>query len=427
MVFYLDLVSATLMCAFFILGAWVRCRFASPSCVVGLTNKQLEIMLVALSLLPRVFLVNRDDRAALLTSGLSLSNQLSVVCAFMAVGISLCLFFRNPSPVIAVIQKGGYWLYALLLIYLVSATWSVWPLATLYRVCELFGFVTLMVYALTVSNPLSVLLRLLKYACAILLLISLPDAVDNIKLGLFFGASRSNQAALLAACLILIQWHIEPHRWLKLLFPAFCLICFGSTTTACLLFLSILLYAAIKSSDQISKTVCFSGFVVGLGMVIIFFLSPQLVSFAFKSLSVIFQKDIVFFSNLTGRTDIWDQYQLTFGRNLFGSGFWAAERLYAIELIDKGNWGAAQAHNSFYTAWISGGLVAAGALIALFLSTRLHLSGARERDIPLGISLLVLLLFNCLTFSGVGGGYNLWYMILMTLIVLPVVEHCREG
>jgi len=122
----------------------------------------------------------------------------------------------------------------------------------------------------------------------------------------------------------------------------------------------------------------------------------------------------------TGRWVLWDVYFQEFRGQWMGSGFWAAERLFAIELQSFGIWQAINSHNGFWSAWIGGGLTALLLLVGVYVSVIRELLRKSGHELGLGLALTMLLLLNSLTYPGIGGAASTWYFVLALVMALSM-------
>ena len=418
-----------LLCAY---STW-RTWFSSLHVESSTTGYRLSFLLLILSLASKVVVLQRrSDLTALYTEGLSTQNRVQVVLALCALAWSAFLIVTGRVRVSSLLAGSSFWMTMLIVVFGVTAIWSVWPALTLYRTTELAVFWIVSIHLF--SHP-RWFVRLEGLLWALLCLYWLnglvsPGANTFGQSGLL-AAMRSNGGTTIAAILFLWSiFQLSGKNWLnasmKLILSALSIVVFGSFASAialaCALFVAVFLSTSRSPRPAIVSLVAMSAVIsIQIGLLSSGEALSALRSATFE-LGAMFGKSTAALTSATGRFGLWAELWEVSKLQPWGFGFAAAERLFGADATLLG-WapGPGGAHNGYLSAWFGagwGGFMALGALLV-----SLCMKGVRVAPsiLPLYAGVLTLIAINNMTIPLIGGALNPVLVVVMAFTSAPLV------
>lgn len=366
--------------------------------------------------------------------------EATVNTVLIAAGLSVLL--RRGIQWGAVLT-GNVWLAVFYLFWILSITWSDYPLITLKRLIKDFGYLIMALVLLTDKIPT----QSIRAAVVRFSYICIPLSVIWIRyfpsLGReFVGYSKSTLmyvgvsthknvlGNLILASALFVLWELleqwkegrvgKKRLWKsRVSVLAMCwyllLLIDSQTSFICALLGSILLITLFKIPSWASNPgrIELAGIVGGtvIGLVNLFI-----------DVKEVFLESVSRDPTLTTRTDIWP-ILIEFQDNpLLGQGFnsfWAGERLVELQAV---TFGIIQAHNGYIETYLNGGIIGVGLLGLLILGTyfriRRHLiTGIADSHIRLVI-LIIAVIYNYseASFNKIG---PLWLVTVWAMMEYP--------
>lgn len=390
-------------------------------------GRQISWIIIVLWTVSRaVIFVSREDPSSLLTDGLSSQNVFQLFTAVLAVIWASYLLVTQRVALFALVAGQRFWISALLMVFVATAAWSIWPAYTLYRSGELLALWVTMVHIITSSNNyLRDTTWVLSWTMAAYWLGGIINSGGAFWGDGVFAALRANVGAMAAGSYILVQMNeLLSGRKTRIALWGFglgSLVVFGSMSSILAMIVALpalWVYRSSKSLPWIRLAAMF----VPIGMIgALVILSPVLQEGIFSSLSTVFDKDVRLIMTLTGRLPMWEAIWDISRNNPWGAGFAAADR-FLTELVGTNTigWAATHAHNGYIAAWIGGGWPSLITLLVMLASTWL---GTDRLDLPvraLSRALMLFMLVNNLTIAGIGGFANATWLLFMAIALFPV-------
>lgn len=381
-------------------------------------------------------------------SSIDEGNPIEALVGLFLIVAGLIVLVRRRIQFSTVIRE-NIWLVVFYLFWLMSVTWSDYPVITLKRLFKDLGNVVMVLVILTDKEPLVAIKAVLSrvaYLCiplSVLLIRYYPDwgrvytGYDRSELMWVGVATHKNTLGVLAfvGALFLLwdlfdirerKWNVTDKfmfvsRVMVLLLCWYLLVIANSATSlVCAVLGSVMLLVlglpSVRRSLGRSEA-------VGLGIVLLLVMLDSV--FNIKEFFVTsLGRDM----SLTTRTDVWPVL-LTFQDNsLVGAGFnsfWAGERL--VKLFETFG-GIIQAHNGYLETYLNGGLIGVALLIVLLLSAYVRIRkkialGAPEGRIRFAVLLLAIIYNNSeASFNKVG---LLWFVTLFAIMEYRAQQRLR--
>jgi hypothetical protein len=391
----------------------------SPTQLHGCNTIFASAIVVILNNIPNFFLVLRDTPYELVTSELSLSNKIQIVSTVIIAIYCHLIYMASRKLRVNLLAGPFFWIGFLLTLYCVSTLWSIFPKGTAFGSIELVAYFAMAVFIFTGKRPLINLYWIMFFQ---LLLGALPLAQDGIvqlQSGRFFGFLQSNQHALYAAVYLLLHYHLYRSRILGYIYGFGMFAGFGSSATTSALLSGIavyLIYGNTKSILYLARIPIITAIII-FNFSFMFF--PEYFAGAIDVLSTVLQKDSENFYDATGRLNIWPIYINILKGYPLGTGFWS-DREFLYEHLGSfaQQWFSPNTHNGYLSAYLSAGIPAILCLSLVYISTIRHLARQPSNVRRIGLSMLMILFINSLTYPGIGGYFTLWYYVLAAIIAL---------
>jgi hypothetical protein len=378
-------------------------------------------LIVILNNIPNLFLVVRDTPYELVTGELSTSNILQI-CSTIIVAMYCNLIVMASRTIRSNVLVGPFfWVMVLLTLYCVSTLWSIFPKGTAFGSVELIVYFVVAVFIFSGNRPLINLYWIMFFQILLGALATMEDGIVQLQSGRFFGFLQSNQHALYAAVYLLLHYHLYRSRILGYIFGFVMFVGFGSSATTSALLSGIavyLIYGNTTSILYLARIPIITAIVI-FNFSFMFF--PEYFGGAIDVLSTMLQKDSEHFYDATGRLNIWPIYINILKDYPLGTGFWS-DREFLYEHL--GSFAQHQwflppnTHNGYLSAYLSAGIPAVLCLSLVYLSTIKHLGRQPSHIRRIGLSMLMILFINSLTYPGIGGYFTLWYYVLAAIIAL---------
>jgi hypothetical protein len=393
----------------------------SPTQLHGGNTIFASALVVILNNIPNLFLVVRDTPYELVTGELSTSNILQI-CSTIIVTIYCNLIVLSSRTIRPNLLAGPFfWVMVLLTLYCVSTLWSIFPKGTAFGSVELIVYFVVAVFIFSGNRPLIKLYWIMFFEILLGALATMEDGIVQLQSGRFFGFLQSNQHALYAAVYLLLHYHLYRSRILGYIFGFVMFVGFGSSATTSALLSGIavyLIYGNTTSILYLARIPIITAIVI---FNFSFMLFPEYFGGAIDVLSTVLQKDSEHFYDATGRLNIWPIYLEILKDYPLGTGFWS-EREFLYEHL--GSFAQHQwflppnTHNGYLSAYLGAGIPAILCLSLVYISTIKHLARQPSRIRRIGLSMLMILFVNSLTYPGIGGYFTLWYYVLVAIIAL---------
>ena len=393
----------------------------SPTQLHGWSTIFASAIVVILNNIPNFFLVLRDIPYELVTGELTISNKLQIVSTII-IAIYCHLIFMASGTLRSNLLTGPFfWTIVLFSLYCASTFWSIFPKGTAFGSVELIVYFAVAVFIFSGKRPLINLYWIMFFQILLGALALAQDGIVQLQSGRFFGLLQSNQHALYAAVYLLLHYHLYRSRILGYIFGFVMFVGFGSSATTSALLSGIavyLIYGNTTSILYLARIPIITAIVI-FNFSFMFF--PEYFAGAIDVLSTVLQKDSEHFYDATGRLNIWPIYINILKDYPLGTGFWS-EREFLYEHLSsfaQHQWFLPpNAHNGYLSAYLSAGIPGILCLSLIYISTIKHLGRQPSQIRRIGLSMLMILFINSLTYPGIGGYFTLWYYVLATIIAL---------
>jgi O-antigen ligase len=360
----------------------------------------------------------RDDPAALFLEGVSTQNTIQLAITLCASVWALILLYSRRVNIVYLVNRPGLWITLLVILYMVSIAWSLWPELTLFKSIELAVFWIITIHIFSDKDWDSHLRRFLIWTVLIVWIAGfLTPGGNSFGEGMIVGGIRSNSGSLLAASLLLLVIHrslflkISPKLW-EVAFPIISMIVFGSLASVVAFIISCLILLLFYTRP-LMRPVFAILLVLSMAALAVIMPLNSLVS----EVALFLGKTPEHITNLTGRTLLWTEAFEVLKHNLLGFGFAAGERTFAVLIADPEviGWSPTNIHNGYLAAALSIGWT--GTLIIFLLFADLLLQSFRLpiKTRTLVIVILVLIAINNFTIPAIGGQFTPVWVIMMAL------------
>jgi O-antigen ligase len=393
----------------------------SPTQLHGRNIIFASTIVVILNNIPNFFLVVRDTPYELVIGELSTSNILQIVSTILVAIYCNLIVMANGNLRSNLLAGPFFWIMVLLALYCVSTLWSIFPKGTAFGSIELVAYFAVAVFIFSGKRPLINLYWIMFFQILLGALALAQGGIVQLQSGRFFGFLQSNQHALYAAVYLLLHYHLYRSRILGYIFGLVMFVGFGSSATTSALLSGIavyLIYGNTTSILYLARTPIITAIVI-FNFSFIFF--PEYFGGAIDVLSTVLQKDPEHFYDATGRLNIWPNYLEILKDYPLGTGFWS-EREFLYEHLSsfaQHHWFLPpNTHNGYLSAYLSAGIPAVLCLSLVYISTIKHLGRQPSPIRRIGLSMLMILFINSLTYPGIGGYFTLWYYVLVAIIAL---------
>ena len=309
-----------------------------------------------------------------------------------------------------------------------SSLWSSWPQFTLYRSLELGVFWVITIHLFANLQWYRNLKTLFLIAIAVAVAGALVDGWGTLQAQEHIvGALRPNTGSTIAAALLILVVHhgIVRRSAPKAILTSAAIVSlalFGSLATAASLpFAFWTLVSARHNKRRASLSLLF-GFVLIAWTAYIALTLPQIISSGTQHIAQLFGKDHETIVTLSGRIPLWLVIWDISKSQPLGSGFAAGERTMMMDdaHLRAVAWQATQSHSGYLSAWLGSGWLGLMLLGLLFASLWRQSRRHSPRMEPFIKSIIVLLAINNLTIAGVGGQWNLAWVLMTALACAPV-------
>ena len=118
-------------------------------------GRWISWLLLLAHVLNRYLRMQTRNMLALLDSGLTLSNALEVSITFVAALWAVYLILAKRTKVSSLLAGPCFWVTCLIVLYMFSALWSIWPSLTIFRAVQLGVFWVVAVHIFSRPDGLS--------------------------------------------------------------------------------------------------------------------------------------------------------------------------------------------------------------------------------------------------------------------------------
>jgi len=227
-------------------------RFASRP-VNGRLQTYSENTWIALGMLLFAYLIPLialEPRAAaeIVDDGLSQSNLIRVFASSTLIAYSIYLL-KYKSVWLRLLHWPSFFMMLLVLLFMGSTLWSVWPEATLFRSLELFAYFTVALFLATEKNGYQRIYFLLITVMMSTFIWQGVAILENIAVNGIYRSAVSNQLGLIAASYILLHSYLFPRRMAGYIFGLFAMLAFGSTSTIAAFMVAVGIFLSLSFQD----------------------------------------------------------------------------------------------------------------------------------------------------------------------------------
>lgn len=395
-------------------------RWPLPTSLRGSLGKAWAIF--ALLVFTRFVPIGERSSDEILSAGLSPKNYLEILGVGTAGLWILWTLWRNRIRLSILYAEHMRWFVLLCAAYMVSASWSLMPMMTIYRVFELLLTGTLIQFILRSSTSASKCFLTIAYICMLQCAASAAFHIytSGTWPSALVGALQSNPGGGIAAVILIYIMFSKPlqRRWrlLHFILTGAAFILFGSLASFIAIFVAVI-YILITGRSRAIKAAILT---VLLGM------APLVIAGVFSVRSVegylatLSGKTLDEVQDASGRLALWQETSGFLVGRPFGAGYVAGERLMvAVGDVDRSKtWDAASCHDGYLSAWVAAGPIGFVLLLS-FLGSLYRALGRRTHASAVWRGILILLIVNNLTLSSLGGQVDSLTLVALAVAAVP--------
>jgi len=391
------------------------------------------------------------DQGRILESSIDEGNPIEALVSLSLIVAGLIALLRRHIHLSTVIRD-NIWLVVFYLFWLLSVTWSDYPVITLKRLFKDLGNVVMVLVVLTDKEPIvsiKAVISRVAYLCiplSVLLIRYFPDwgrvysGYDRSELMWVGVATHKNTLGVLAFVgALFVLWDLLTlrgktrkttdksmfvSRVVVLLMCWYLLVIANSMTSLVCAVLGSALLIILSLPTVTRRPGRVEAF--GLGSVVLFVMLDSMLNIKKLFVEDLLGRDMT----LTTRTDVWPVL-LTYQKNpLVGEGFntfWAGERL--VRLF-KSFGGIMQAHNGYLETYLNGGIVGVGLLVVLLFSAYRKIRKQLVLGAPEG-SIRFVMLLSAVIYNNSEASFNkvgvLWFVTLFAIMEYRAQLHPRTA
>lgn len=403
-------------------------RLAKRQVLTSAWGRKISWSLLTFFALSKAVILQQREYFELFQEGLSFQNTVQVAICLLALAWAVILLLNKTVPVAALLSGPSFWVTSLTGAYALSSLWSSWPQFTLYRSLELGVFWVITIHLFATLQWRRNLKTLFLIGIAVALAGAVVDGWGTLQAQEHIvGVLRSNTGSTIAAALlILMVHHAIVRRSAPRVIPTMTAIVglalFGSLATAASLPFALLTLVSARHNKRRAPLVLLFGFLFITWTAYIALTLPQIISSGTQHIAQLFGKDHETIVTLSGRIPLWLVIWDISKSQPLGSGFAAGERTLMMDdaHLRAVAWQATQSHSGYVAAWLGSGWLGLMLLGLLFASLWRQSRRHSPRMEPFIKSIIVLLAINNLTIAGVGGQWNLAWVLMTALACAPV-------
>ena len=294
-------------------------------------------------------------------------------------GLVVYLIVAKGTKISSLLAGPCFWITSLIVPYMVSTLWSIWPSLTLFRAAQLGVFWIIAVHIFARPDGLTQLERFLwAYIAVNIASVLISQALPHIPSeDSLLEALHQPTRGFAAGVLLILLLHavrLQPTAIVgsKFAVAVAAFVAFSSLTAYVATVFALAVYA-LNTVQQPRKLLVIA---VSLGAVsavllVLAFEASDPISALIDRISSASGRSLQSLADFTGRIPLWRAIWDTSGSELFGTGFAAAEKMVLSadpEFCAAATWCAPDAHNGFLSAWLGAGW--AGLLLVLFIGLR---------------------------------------------------------
>ena len=314
----------------------------------------------------------RTDALAILTGDFNVGNISAAIwttAAALYLGFVLLVgrfriewFFRAPYLSI----------FVMILLYLASSTWSIVPLFTLYRACELAVWVGLSVYFFTRLDSLFSTVLFLSVYCTTWVVLNFPVLAESLSQGIVFSAIKDNFLPAVGFCVAVLGWGTRFRFWFCVLGMIIFVLAGSAAAVPCAI--AACFVGLAFNRNVIFKLVGCVGFLSALACMIAYLWAPEEFMGLIDFVSGILQKPTAEFLTATGRYTIWSIIWDATKDDYFGLGFGSDRFIQLLGGMAEVNarFGSPiivmSAHDAALSAWTATGWLGVVALFFVYVA-----------------------------------------------------------
>lgn len=387
------------------------------------------------------------DQGPILQSSIDEGNPNEALVSLSLILVGLITLLRRRIRLSSVI-KDNIWLVVFYLFWLLSVTWSDYPVITLKRLFKDLGNVVMVLIVLTDKEPIVAIKAVISrvaYLCiplSVLLIRYYPDwgrayvGYDRSELMWVGVATHKNTLGVLAFVgALFLLWELldfkrnskkvtdKPmfvSRVVVLLMCWYLLVIANSATSLVCAVLGSAMLITLGLPSIMRRPGRVEAF--GLGSVVLFLMLDSVINIKELLVEDLLGRDMT----LTTRTDVWPLLLNLQENPLVGAGFnsfWAGERL--VQLFENFG-GIIQAHNGYLETYLNGGLVGVGLLVIILASAYLRIRKKLVLSAP-DASMRFVILLSAIIYNNSEASFNkvglLWFVTVYALMEYRMPRH----
>jgi hypothetical protein len=355
--------------------------------------------------------------------GLSLKNYIEIA-GTVVVGLWTARYLWGNRISVQRLYYGHWrWFLSLCAVYLLSATWSLMPTMTIYRVADLLVASILVLTIFRSSATPSRGFLFLAYVCMLQCLVSQAALayMSGDWPSYVVGFLRSNPGGGIATATLVFAIFAEPGqiRWrsFHIVSAVTASILFGSLASF-LAFLVAVIYGLVAGRFRLLG---FAMIALALSIVALGAIADVSVSTPERYLSTLYGKSMDQVQTATGRVGLWHEAFRFLADRPMGAGYVAGERLMtSMGNVDNSeSWGAINSHDGYLSAWMAAGPLGLGLLIA-FLFSLYRTLGFCRGGTAVWRAVLVSIMMNNLSVPSVGGQVDVFTIVALAVAAMPL-------
>jgi exopolysaccharide production protein ExoQ len=374
----------------------------------------------------------RSDALAILAGDFTIGNISSIVWTATITLYLIYILLTGRFRVEWFFHAPYLSIFILVSLYLLTTAWSIVPIFTLYRGCELLVWVGLSIYFFTRLESLFAVVIFLAVYCTTWFCLNVPVLIESLSQNIFFSAIKDNFLPAVGFSVAVLGWTTR-FRYLFCITGILTFVLAGSAAAvpcavaACFAGLAF-------SRNIIIKLVGYIGALATLSFMIVYLLIPTQFPEIIELLSNILQKSTEELLNATGRYTIWSIIWDATKDRYFGSGFGSDRFIQLLSNMAEVNvrFGAPSvfimsAHDAVLSAWTAAGWLGVVAMFFVYVAGIRYCSHYGGNHCVATTMILIFIILNSLTVPGLGGFFSpIWFIWIAVHSIAAAENRLKE-
>jgi len=382
--------------------------------------------------------IQSREHNELVESGLSFQNIVQIAVILSAFLWAVWVLLRGWVPLSNFTRNCNIWMIALVGVYAVTTTWSVWPELTALRVVELISFWVIVMHLFChydwedrLGRYLWGITFILVAYALFLVVVAVINDLNILKL------ARSNLGGMVAAVLMLyVSYRVIYTKERSVVgvlgwsFPLLALLLFNSLASLVAFGAALCVLLFFRGGSYFRAaliSVFISLFVVNIMLITEGNWSSK-DNWLYQTAKLVGKNERQL-TTFSGRFPLWKELWVQLKDEPAGLGYVAGERLFEVifSASKSTGWKASNAHNGYVSTWVGAGWLGIVLLLLLFISVIRKCLNSNLRTKPFLVSTVVLIAINNMTLVAVGGQLSPGWVVLLAFCAIPSTVRSKNN